>query len=246
MKRKNERKLTGTYFYDAISEDEYKLYRHIGFNVHGEPVYEDIENANETLIGIPESSIELVPIMTLSIEKIMDEYYFIFRHDDGTVVRAYNMWSIQKPVDIKEELKAMEEIENCAFSLYINDNVDSIMYLGIRNKNIAYNIISLFHIETGIYETKHSNLITDKYEAEHFIDDLEKELDVEITGYKIFRYDFSINLSKIAQDYMIVCNDDKFYLLTYMSKPRELDPENNEDDKVLQEVKDFMNDLIKR
>ena len=245
MSKDDNKRLVGTYWYNKISDDEYELYRHIDY-LYGKPVYENVETHDNTT-GIPETSIELVPIMTLAIDKVMGDYYFILRHDDGKIVRAYNAWSIKRPIHIKKEIKAIEHKENYVFALYVNDDVTTLKRLGIDNDVVIYNILSLFRIETGIVETQHSNLLTDKYEAEQFIEEFEKQFDIELLGYKLFEYDFSINLSKIVQEYQVIVDkDDHFYLITYTSKSREIDPDNNEDDKNLKEISDFMDDLVKR
>ena len=245
-KETDNKKLVGTYWYNKISDDEYELYRHIDYVYGDKPVYENVET-HEVSLGIPETCIELVPIMTLAIDKVMGDYYFVLRHDNGKVVRAYNAWSIKRPIHIKKEIKAIEAKDNYVFALYVNDDVTTLKRLGISNDVVAYNILSLFHIETGIVETQHCNLITDKYEAEQFIEEFEKQFDIELLGYKLFEYDFSINLSKIVQEYQVIVDkDDHFYLITYTSKSREIDPDNNEDDKNLKEISDFMDDLVKR
>lgn len=245
MSKDDNKRLVGTYWYNKISDDEYELYRHIDY-LYGKPVYENVETHDFTS-GIPETSIELVPIMTLAIDKVMGDYYFILRHDDGKIVRAYNAWSIKRPIHIKKEIKAIEHKENYVFALYVNDDVTTLKRLGIDNDVVIYNILALFRLETGIVETQHSNLLTDKYEAEQFIEEFEKQFDIELLGYKLFEYDFSINLSKIVQEYQVIVDkDDHFYLITYTSKSREIDPENNEDDKNLKEISDFMDDLVKR
>lgn len=245
-KESTDKKLIGTYWYNKLSDDEYELYRHIDYIYGDQPVYENVETHKITL-GIPETSIELVPIMTLAIDYVMGEHYFVFRHDDGKLVRAYNAWSIKRPINIRKEIKAIENRKNYVFALYVNDDAKSLKRLGINNDVISYNILSLFHIETGIVETQHSNLITDKYEGEQFIEEFEKQFDIELLGYKLFDYDFSINLSKIVQEYQVIVDkDNHFYLITYTSKSREIDPENNEDDKNLKEISDFMDDLVKR
>lgn len=245
-KESTDKKLIGTYWYNKLSDDEYELYRHIDYIYGDQPVYENVETHKITL-GIPETSIELVPIMTLAIDYVMGEYYFVFRHDDGKLVRAYNAWSIKRPMNIRKEIKAIENRKNYVFALYVNDDAKSLKRLGINNDVVSYNILSLFHIETGIVETQHCNLITDKYEAEQFIEEFEKQFDIELLGYKLFDYDFSINLSKIVQEYQVIVDQDNhFYLITYTSKSREIDPENNEDDKNLKEISDFMDGLVKR
>ena len=245
MSKDDNKRLVGTYWYNKISDDEYEIYRHIDY-LYGKPVYENVETHDNTT-GIPETSIELVPIITLAIDKVMGDYYFILRHDDGKIVRAYNAWSIKRPIHIKKEIKAIEHKENYVFALYVNDDVTTLKRLGIDNDVVIYNILSLFRIETGIVETQHSNLLTDKYEAEQFIEEFEKQFDIELLGYKLFEYDFSINLSKIVQEYQVIVDkDDHFYLITYTSKSREIDPDNNEDDKNLKEISDFMDDLVKR
>ena len=245
MSKDDNKRLVGTYWYNKISDDEYELYRHIDY-LYGKPVYENVET-HDFISGIPETSIELVPIMTLAIDKVMGDYYFVLRHDDGKIVRAYNAWSIKRPIHIKKEIKAIAHKENYVFALYVNDDVTTLKRLGIDNDVVIYNILSLFRIETGIVETQHSNLLTDKYEAEQFIEEFEKQFDIELLGYKLFEYDFSINLSKIVQEYQVVVDkDDHFYLITYTSKSREIDPEHNEDDKNLKEISDFMDDLAKR
>lgn len=245
-KETDNKKLVGTYWYNKISDDEYELYRHIDYVYGDKPVYENVET-HEVSLGIPETCIELVPIMTLAIDKVMGDYYFVLRHDNGKVVRAYNAWSIKRPIHIKKEIKAIEAKENYVFALYVNDDVTTLKRLGISNDVVAYNILSLFHIETGIVETQHCNLITDKYEAEQFIEEFERQFDIELLGYKLFDYDFSINLSKIVQEYQVIVDkDDHFYLITYTSKSREIDPDNNEDDKTLKGIADFMDDLAKR
>lgn len=245
-KETDNKKLVGTYWYNKINDDEYELYRHIDYAYGDKPVYENVET-HEVSLGIPETCIELVPIMTLAIDKIMGDYYFVLRHDNGKLVRAYNAWSIKRPIHIKKEIKAIEDKDNYVFALYVNDDVTTLKRLGISNDVVAYNILSLFHIETGIVETQHCNLITDKYEAEQFIEEFEKQFDIELLGYKLFEYDFSINLSKIVQDYQVIVDkDDHFYLITYTSKSREIDPDNNEDDKNLKGIADFMDDLAKR
>ena len=245
MSKDDNKRLVGTYWYNKISDDEYELYRHIDY-LYGKPVYENVETHDITA-GIPETSVELVPIMTLAIDKVMGDYYFVLRHDDGKIVRAYNAWSIKRPIHIKKEIKAIEHKENYVFALYVNDDVNSLKRLGINNDVVAYNILALFRLETGIVETQHSNLITDKYEGEQFIEEFERQFDIELLGYKLFEYDFSINLSKIVQEYQVIVDkDDHFYLITYTSKNREIDPVNNEDDKNLKEISDFMDDLAKR
>lgn len=245
-KETDNKKLVGTYWYNKISDDEYELYRHIDYVYGDKPVYENVET-HEVSLGIPETCIELVPIMTLAIDKVMGDYYFVLRHDNGKIVRAYNAWSIKRPIHIKKEIKAIEAKDNYVFALYVNDDVTTLKRLGISNDVVAYNILSLFHIETGIVETQHCNLITDKYEAEQFIEEFERQFDIELLGYKLFDYDFSINLSKIVQEYQVIVDkDDHFYLITYTSKSREIDPENNEDDKILKGIADFMDDLAKR
>lgn len=245
-KETDNKKLVGTYWYNKISDDEYELYRHIDYVYGDKPVYENVET-HEVSLGIPETCIELVPIMTLAIDKVMGDYYFVLRHDNGKVVRAYNAWSIKRPIHIKKEIKSIEAKDNYVFALYVNDDVTTLKRLGISNDVVAYNILSLFHIETGIVETQHCNLITDKYEAEQFIEEFERQFDIELLGYKLFDYDFSINLSKIVQEYQVIVDkDDHFYLITYTSKSREIDPENNEDDKTLKGIADFMDDLAKR
>ena len=245
-KETDNKKLVGTYWYNKISDDEYELYRHIDYVYGDKPVYENIET-HEVSLGIPETCIELVPIMTLAIDKVMGDYYFVLRHDNGKVVRAYNAWSIKRPIHIKKEIKAIEAKDNYVFALYVNDDVTTLKRLGISNDVVAYNILSLFHIETGIVETQHCNLITDKYEAEQFIEEFERQFDIELLGYKLFDYDFSINLSKIVQEYQVIVDkDDHFYLITYTSKSREIDPDNNEDDKALKGIADFMDELAKR
>lgn len=245
-KETDNKKLVGTYWYNKISDDEYELYRHIDYVYGDKPVYENVET-HEVSLGIPETCIELVPIMTLAIDKVMGDYYFVLRHDNGKLVRAYNAWSIKRPIHIKKEIKAIEAKENYVFALYVNDDVTTLKRLGISNDVVVYNILSLFHIETGIVETQHCNLITDKYEAEQFIEEFERQFDIELLGYKLFEYDFSINLSKIVQDYQVIVDkDDHFYLITYTSKSREIDPDNNEDDKNLKGIADFMDDLAKR
>lgn len=245
-KETDNKKLVGTYWYNKISDDEYELYRHIDYVYGDKPVYENVET-HEVSLGIPETCIELVPIMTLAIDKVMGDYYFVLRHDNGKVVRAYNAWSIKRPIHIKKEIKAIEAKDNYVFALYVNDDVTTLKRLGISNDVVAYNILSLFHIETGIVETQHCNLITDKYEAEQFIEEFERQFDIELLGYKLFDYDFSINLSKIVQDYQVIVDkDNHFYLITYTSKSRELDPDNNEDDKNLKGIADFMDELAKR
>lgn len=245
-KETDNKKLVGTYWYNKISDDEYELYRHIDYVYGDKPVYENVET-HEVSLGIPETCIELVPIMTLAIDKVMGDYYFVLRHDNGKVVRAYNAWSIKRPIHIKKEIKAIEAKDNYVFALYVNDDVTTLKRLGISNDVVAYNILSLFHIETGIVETQHCNLITDKYEAEQFIEEFERQFDIELLGYKLFEYDFSINLSKIVQEYQVIVDkDDHFYLITYTSKSREIDPDNNEDDKTLKGIADFMDDLAKR
>ena len=245
MSKDDNKRLVGTYWYNKISDDEYEIYRHIDY-LYGKPVYENVETHDNTT-GIPETSIELVPIITLAIDKVMGDYYFILRHDDGKIVRAYNAWSIKRPIHIKKEIKAIEHKENYVFALYVNDDVTTLKRLGIDNDVVIYNILSLFRIETGIVETQHSNLLTDKYEAEQFIEEFEKQFDIELLGYKLFEYDFSINLSKIVQEYQVIVDkDDHFYLITYTSKSKEIDPDNNEDDKNLKEISDFMDDLVKR
>lgn len=245
-KETDNKKLVGTYWYNKVSDDEYELYRHIDYVYGDKPVYENVET-HEVSLGIPETCIELVPIMTLAIDKVMGDYYFVLRHDNGKLVRAYNAWSIKRPIHIKKEIKAIEAKENYVFALYVNDDVTTLKRLGISNDVVAYNILSLFHIETGIVETQHCNLITDKYEAEQFIEEFERQFDIELLGYKLFEYDFSINLSKIVQDYQVIVDkDDHFYLITYTSKSREIDPDNNEDDKNLKGIADFMDDLAKR
>ena len=245
-KETDNKKLVGTYWYNKISDDEYELYRHIDYVYGDKPVYENVET-HEVSLGIPETCIELVPIMTLAIDKVMGDYYFVLRHDNGKVVRAYNAWSIKRPIHIKKEIKAIEAKDNYVFALYVNDDVNTLKRLGISNDVVAYNILSLFHIETGIVETQHCNLITDKYEAEQFIEEFERQFDIELLGYKLFDYDFSINLSKIVQDYQVIVDkDDHFYLITYTSKSRDLDPDNNEDDKNLKGIADFMDELAKR
>lgn len=244
-KKRTEKKLVGTYFYNVLSDEEYELYRLVGYIYGDKPVYINMET-KEVVTSIPKTSIELVPIMTLTIECVMGDYYFVLKHDDGSVVRAYNAWSIKRPIKIKSEIACIERNKNSVFALYVNDTEETLKYLGIINSVVAYNIISLFHIETGIFETQRRNLTTDKYEAGEFVEEVEKQFDIEITGYKIFEYDFSINLGKIVQDYLVIIDKDaKFYLMTYMSKARELDPENNEDDKALQDISDFMDSLIK-
>lgn len=245
-KETDNKKLVGTYWYNKISDDEYELYRHIDYVYGDKPVYENVET-HEVSLGIPETCIELVPIMTLAIDKVMGDYYFVLRHDNGKLVRAYNAWSIKRPINIKKEIKAIESKENYVFALYVNDDVTTLKRLGISNDVVVYNILSLFHIETGIVETQHCNLITDKYEAEQFIEEFERQFDIELLGYKLFEYDFSINLSKIVQDYQVIVDkDDHFYLITYTSKSREIDPDNNEDDKNLKGIADFMDELAKR
>lgn len=245
-KETDNKKLVGTYWYNKISDDEYELYRHIDYIYGDKPVYENVET-HEVSLGIPETCIELVPIMTLAIDRVMGDYYFVLRHDNGKVVRAYNAWSIKRPIHIKKEIKAIEAKDNYVFALYVNDDVNTLKRLGISNDVVAYNILSLFHIETGIVETQHCNLITDKYEAEQFIEEFERQFDIELLGYKLFDYDFSINLSKIVQDYQVIVDkDNHFYLITYTSKSRELDPDNNEDDKNLKGIADFMDELAKR
>lgn len=245
-KETDNKKLVGTYWYNKISDDEYELYRHIDYVYGDKPVYENVET-HEVSLGIPETCIELVPIMTLAIDKVMGDYYFVLRHDNGKVVRAYNAWSIKRPIHIKKEIKAIEAKDNYVFALYVNDDVTTLKRLGISNDVVAYNILSLFHIETGIVETQHCNLITDKYEAEQFIEEFERQFDIELLGYKLFDYDFSINLSKIVQEYQVIVDkDDHFYLITYTSKSRDLDPDNNEDDKNLKGIADFMDELAKR
>lgn len=245
-KETDNKKLVGTYWYNKISDDEYELYRHIDYEYGDKPVYENVET-HEVSLGIPETCIELVPIMTLAIDKVMGDYYFVLRHDNGKLVRAYNAWSIKRPIHIKKEIKAIEAKDNYVFALYVNDDVTTLKRLGISNDVVAYNILSLFHIETGIVETQHCNLITDKYEAEQFIEEFERQFDIELLGYKLFDYDFSINLSKIVQEYQVIVDkDDHFYLITYTSKSREIDPDNNEDDKTLKGIADFMDDLAKR
>lgn len=245
-KETDNKKLVGTYWYNKISDDEYELYRHIDYVYGDKPVYENVET-HEVSLGIPETCIELVPIMTLAIDKVMGDYYFVLRHDNGKLVRAYNAWSIKRPIHIKKEIKAIEAKENYVFALYVNDDVTTLKRLGISNDVVAYNILSLFHIETGIVETQHSNLLTDKYEAEQFIEEFERQFDIELLGYKLFKYDFSINLSKIVQDYQVIVDkDNHFYLITFTSKSREIDPDNNEDDKNLKGIADFMDDLAKR
>ena len=245
-KETDNKKLVGTYWYNKMSDDEYELYRHIDYVYGDKPVYENVET-HEISLGIPETCIELVPIMTLAIDKVMGDYYFVLRHDNGKVVRAYNAWSIKRPIRIKKEIKAIEAKDNYVFALYVNDDVTTLKRLGISNDVVAYNILSLFHIETGIVETQHCNLITDKYEAEQFIEEFERQFDIELLGYKLFDYDFSINLSKIVQDYQVIVDkDDHFYLITYTSKSREIDPDNNEDDKNLKGIADFMDELAKR
>lgn len=237
-----EKKLVGTYWYNKLNDEEYELYRHIDYIYSDKPVYENVETHKITL-SIPETSIELVPIMTLSIDKVMGEYYFVYRHDDGKLVRAYNAWSIKRSIHIKNEIKAIENRENYVFALYVNDDSDTLKRLGISNDVVLYNILALFHIETGIVETQHSNLITDKYEAEQFIEEFENQFDIELIGYKLFEYDFSVNLSKIAQEYQVIIDkDNHFYIITYTSKSREIDP----DDKASKEISDFMDSLVKR
>lgn len=237
-----EKKLVGTYWYNKLNDEEYELYRHIDYIYGDKPVYENVETHKITL-SIPETCIELVPIMTLSIDKVMGEYYFVYRHDDGKLVRAYNAWSIKRSIHIKNEIKAIENRENYVFALYVNDDFDTLKKLGISNDVVLYNILSLFHIETGIVETQHCNLITDKYEAEQFIEEFENQFDIELIGYKLFEYDFSVNLSKIAQEYQVIIDkDNHFYIITYTSKSREIDP----DDKASKEISDFMDSLIKR
>lgn len=239
---KEKKKLVGTYWYNKLNDEEYELYRHIDYIYGDKPVYENVETHKITL-SIPETCIELVPIMTLSIDKVMGEYYFVYRHDDGKLVRAYNAWSIKRSIHIKNEIKAIENREDYVFALYVNDDFDSLKKLGISNDVVLYNILSLFHIETGIVETQHCNLITDKYEAEQFIEEFENQFDIELIGYKLFEYDFSVNLSKIAQEYQVIIDkDNHFYIITYTSKSREIDP----DDKASKEISDFMDNLIKR
>ena len=239
---KEKKKLIGTYWYNKLNDEEYELYRHIDYIYGDKPVYENVETHKITL-SIPETCIELVPIMTLSIDKVMGEYYFVYRHDDGKLVRAYNAWSIKRSIHIKNEIKAIENRENYVFALYVNDDFDTLKRLGISNDVVLYNILSLFHIETGIVETQHCNLITDKYEAEQFIEEFENQFDIELIGYKLFEYDFSVNLSKIAQEYQVIIDkDNHFYIITYTSKSREIDP----DDKASKEIADFMDSLIKR
>lgn len=239
---KEKKKLVGTYWYNKLNDEEYELYRHIDYIYGDKPVYENVETHKITL-SIPETCIELVPIMTLSIDKVMGEYYFVYRHDDGKLVRAYNAWSIKRSIHIKNEIKAIENRENYVFALYVNDDFDTLKKLGISNDVVLYNILSLFHIETGIVETQHCNLITDKYEAEQFIEEFENQFDIELIGYKLFEYDFSVNLSKIAQEYQVIIDkDNHFYIITYTSKSREIDP----DDKASKEIADFMDSLVKR
>ncbi len=239
---KEKKKLIGTYWYNKLNDEEYELYRHIDYIYGDKPVYENVETHKITL-SIPETCIELVPIMTLSIDKVMGEYYFVYRYDDGKLVRAYNAWSIKRSIHIKNEIKAIENRENYVFALYVNDDFDTLKKLGISNDVVLYNILSLFHIETGIVETQHCNLITDKYEAEQFIEEFENQFDIELIGYKLFEYDFSVNLSKIAQEYQVIIDkDNHFYIITYTSKSREIDP----DDKASKEISDFMDSLIKR
>lgn len=239
---KEKKKLVGTYWYNKLNDEEYELYRHIDYIYGDKPVYENVETHKITL-SIPETCIELVPIMTLSIDKVMGEYYFVYRHDDGKLVRAYNAWSIKRSIHIKNEIKAIENREDYVFALYVNDDFESLKKLGISNDVVLYNILSLFHIETGIVETQHCNLITDKYEAEQFIEEFENQFDIELIGYKLFEYDFSVNLAKIAQEYQVIIDkDNHFYIITYTSKSREIDP----DDKASKEISDFMDNLIKR
>ena len=239
---KEKKKLVGTYWYNKLNDEEYELYRHIDYIYGDKPVYENVETHKITL-SIPETCIELVPIMTLSIDKVMGEYYFVYRHDDGKLVRAYNAWSIKRSIHIKNEIKAIENRENYVFALYVNDDFDHLNTHIISNDDVLYNIFTLFHIKTGIVETHHSNLITDKYEAEQFIEEFENQFDIELIGYKLFEYDFSVNLSKIAQEYQVIIDkDNHFYIITYTSKSREIDP----DDKASKEIADFMDSLVKR
>lgn len=251
MKNENKQQPTpiGTYYYVIITDEEYDLYRLIGYNQSNKPIYVKIGDWTKLYREIPKDAVELIPIVKV---KIIDvggsDYYFVMEYDKQHAY-AYNVYSIKRSMDINKEMKNLNEIKNKEYAIYINDTLASLKLLGI-NGVIIDNLLSLFHIETGIYDTwrtivatddKNDKNIEDQESTKEFIMELEDEFAFEIIGYKIFKYDLSVDLSKIVQDYKIICDKhNRFFIITYTAKAIDL----KEEDETLHDISDFMDRLI--
>lgn len=246
---KNDKKPIGQIYYDVINEDEYNVYRISKYDDDGNPVYINIEDEELTpLTSLPEDAIELIPISTVKFITAAGLYYFVFEYESigdesKKETTLYPCWSIQAPIDSKKETKFVKDLVGKTFALYIPDNQKYLRMIGIENDNISYNLISLFHSDTGIYETKRKNLILDEDATMGLIKDVSEYIYSDIVRYGIFEYEFSIDLSKISQDYIIIQNTDKTYIMTYSSVPKRLDPVVDKDAPALKGITTFMNKL---
>ena len=237
----------GLIWYIPHSSTEYTALRVIDF-FKSKPVFIDIEDENKKHIyTIPDEASELIPLCEVEIKCYCGDYFFImnFIGNENKEALAYNVWSIRRPINYKKEIKFLNRNRDRKFAIYLNDTEETLRTIGISDPNIAFNLISLFKAEIGIYETEVTGFMDDPIIREDLTEKIAEYLDIDLKGYKIFVYDYSIDFSQISMEYIPIQNEEGTYIMCYVSGERILDVENNEDDRQLQGISNFMDNLLR-